>query len=210
MKKFFIIIHFFIFSSYLFAESYLFPAKDIKEIDIVINNGTINIKSANVKDIAIDITPSKSPSTDRQISVKDRELNVYLIDSEITDKTIINMTVPTTSNLEINSTVANININGLSGLLDIDATAGNVSITNFNGQLEIDSVDTPVKANGIFKSINIENTRANIILTIDKLPTSYNYSIKGSGNILFNTAKNIEKNSISIDSHEFDGVFTLK
>jgi hypothetical protein len=210
MKNFFIIISFFILSSYLFAESYSFPAKDVKEIDIVINNGTINIKSANVKDITIDITPNKSPNTDRQISVKDRELNVYLIDSEITDKTIINMVVPKPSNLEINSTLANININGLSGLLDIDTTAGNVDITNFNGQLEIDSVDTPVKANGIFKSISIENTRANIILTIDKLSTSYNYSIKGNGNILFNTPKNIEKDSISIDSHEFDGVFTLK
>jgi hypothetical protein len=158
----------------------------------------------------IDITPSKSPNTDRQISVKDRDLNVYLIDSEITDKTIVNMTVPKPSNLEINSTIANVNIDGVSGLLDIDTTAGNVNITNFNGQLEIDSVDTSVKANGIFKSINIENTRANIILTIDKLPASYNYSIKGSGNILFNTPKSLEKDSISIDSHEFDGIFTLK
>ncbi|MDR0618213.1 MAG: hypothetical protein LBG23_05620 [Endomicrobium sp.] len=210
MKKFFIIISFFIFSSYLFAESYSFPARNVKEIDIIINNGTINIKSSNVKDITIDITPSKSPKTDRQISVKDRELNVYLIDSEITDKTIINMTVPKISNLEINSTVATININGLSGLLDIDTTAGNVNITNFNGRLEIDSVDSPVRANGIFKSINIENTRANIVLTIDKLPAAYNYSIKGSGNILFNTPKNVEKDSISIDSHEFDGLFTLK
>jgi hypothetical protein len=211
MKKFFIVISFLIFSyCRLFAESYSFTANNIKEIDIVIHNGTLNIKSANTKDITIDITPNKSPNTDRQISVKDKELNVYLIDSEITDKTIINMTVPKTSNLEINSTIANINIDGLSGFLDIDTAAGNVNITNFNGQLEIDSIDTPVKASGIFKSLDIENTRANITLTIDKLPTSYNYSIKGGGNILFNTGKGVEKDKISIDSNEFYGVFALK
>jgi hypothetical protein len=210
MKKFFIVISFFVFSCYLLAESYSFPAKDIKEIDIVINNGTLNIKSANVKDITIDITPNKSPNTDRQISVKDKELNVYLIDSEITDKTIINMTIPKLSNLEINSTVANINIEDVSGILGIDATIGNINITNFNGQLEIDSVDTSVKANGIFKYLDIENTRANITLTIDKLPTSYNYSIKGGGNILFNIPKGINKDIVSIDSHEFNGTLTLK
>jgi hypothetical protein len=210
MKSFFVVISFFIFSCCLFAESYSFSAKDIKEIDIVINNGTLNIKPANTNDITINITPNKSPNIDRQISVKDKELNVYLIDSEITDKTIINMTVPKTSNLEINSTIANINIDRFSGLLDIDSTAGNVNITNFNGKLEIDSVDTPVKASGIFKSLDIENTRANITLTIDKLPTSYNYSIKGGGNVLFILSKGIEKDKVSIDSHEFDGIFTLK
>ncbi|MDR1417996.1 MAG: DUF4097 domain-containing protein [Endomicrobium sp.] len=210
MKKFFVPILLLVFSCYLFAESYLFPAKDIKEINIVINNGTLNIKSTNAKDIVIDISPNKSPNTDRQISVKDKELNVYLIDSEITDKTIINMSVPKQSNLEINSIVANINIYDVSGTLDLDATTGNINITNFNGQLEIDSIDTTVKASGIFKYIDIENTRANITVTLNKLPSNYNYSIKGGGNILFNAAKGINKANISIDSHEFDGTFTLK
>jgi hypothetical protein len=210
MKKFFIAISFFVFSCYLFAESYLFPAKNIKEINIVINNGTLNIKSTNTKDIAIDISPSKSLDTDRQISVKDKELNVYLIDSEITNKTIINMSIPKQSNLEINSTVANINIYDVSGILNIDATAGDINITNFNGQLEIDSIDTPVKASGIFKHIDIENSRANITVTLNKLPLNYSYTIKGGGNVVFNAGTGITKDSISIDSHEFDGVFILK
>jgi hypothetical protein len=201
---------FFVFSCYLFAESYSFPVKDIKQIDIVINNGTLNIKSANVKDITIDITPNKSQNTDRQISVKDKELNVYLIDSEITHKTVIDMTIPKQSNLEINSTLANINIDNVSGTLDIDSTAGNVNLTNFNGQLSIDTIDTPVQASGIFEYLDLENTRANITVTLHKLPANYSYTIKGGGSVSFSTSKGINKDNISIDSHEFDGIFTLR
>jgi hypothetical protein len=42
------------------------------------------------------------------------------------------MTIPKLSNLEINSTVTNINIEDVSGILGIDATIGNINITNFN------------------------------------------------------------------------------
>ncbi|MDR3195202.1 MAG: AAA family ATPase [Endomicrobium sp.] len=68
--------------------------------------------------VRIDITPSKSSSTDRQIYVVGgKELNVYLIDSEITENTVADMIVPKTTDMEINSTLANVTADNLSGFL---------------------------------------------------------------------------------------------
>jgi hypothetical protein len=92
--------------SYSYSENYIFPAKNISEIDITIKNGKLNVKSADVREIRIDITPNKSPSTDRQIHVTEgKELNIYLPDQGNTENTIVNMIVPKTTDLEINSTL---------------------------------------------------------------------------------------------------------
>jgi hypothetical protein len=212
MKKIFIAITMLcIFSCCSYAEDYIFPAKNIKEIDVIINNGTLNIKSANVKEIKITITPNKSSDVNRQIYlVGGKELNVYLVDSEITEQTIVDMIIPKTMDLEINSTLAKIIVDNLEGFLSIDTADGDVNVNNFKGKFELDTIRASVNANGIFKSLNIENSSAHIKVHLNKLPLFYDYSIQGSGNISFYLDKTIKKDNIVIDSHEFKGIFEIK
>lgn len=197
--------------SYSYSENYIFPAKNISEIDVIINNGKLNIKSADVREIRIDIMPNKSSSTDRRIHVTGgKELNVYLVDQEITENTIVTMIVPKTTDLEINSTLAYVTVNNLSGFLSVDAVAGDVAINNFNGKAELDSVDAKVNISGMFKSLDIESSRSTISVTINKIPSFYNYIIHGSGKITFKLGKDIKKNSFILDSHDFNGMLQIK
>jgi hypothetical protein len=194
-----------------YSENYIFPAKNITEIDIIIKNGKLNIKSADVREIRIDITPSKSSSTDRRIQVVgNKELNVYLVDQEITETTVVNMIVPKTTDMEINSTLAHVMASNLSGFLSVDAAAGTVIVNNFNGKAEIDTVDAKVNISGTFKSLDIESSRAAVSVTINKVPSFYNYAIHGNGKMTFKLDKNVKKNAFVLDSHDFSGALEIK
>jgi hypothetical protein len=199
------------FKSYSYSENYIFQAKNISEIDVIIKNGKLNVKSADVREIRIDITPNKSSSTDRRIHVTGgKELNVYLVDQEVTENTIINMIVPKTTDLEINSTLAHVTVDNLSGFLSIDAAAGDVVVNNFDGKAEIGTVDAKVNISGIFKSLDIESSRATVNVAINKVPSFYSYVIHGSGKMTFNLGKDIKKNSFILDSHDFNGMLEIK
>jgi hypothetical protein len=67
MNKCFFVLAFCLVACYSYSENYIFPAKDINEIDVIVANGEFNVRGADVKEIRIGITPSKSSSTDRQI-----------------------------------------------------------------------------------------------------------------------------------------------
>jgi hypothetical protein len=95
--------------------------------------------------------------------------NVYLIDSEITENTVINMLVPKAIDLEINSTLANISVDNLLGFLSIDAAAGSVTVNNFNGKAEIDTLDAEANISGIFKELDVESSRAEVNVTLNKV-----------------------------------------
>ncbi|MDR2436848.1 MAG: hypothetical protein LBD17_02070 [Endomicrobium sp.] len=197
--------------SYSYSENYIFPAKNISEIDIIINNGKLNVKSADVREIRIDITPDKSPSTDRRIHVTGgKELNIYLLDQEITENTIVNIIVPKTTDLEINSTCAHVTVNNLSGFLSIDTAAGDVAVNNFNGKVEIATIDAKVDISGIFKCLDIESSRATVNVTINKIPSFYTYGIHGSGKVTFKLGKDVKKDSLVLDSHDFNGTLEIK
>jgi hypothetical protein len=186
MNKCLLVLAFCVIACYSYAENYIFPAKNIKEIDIIIKNGKLNIKSTDVREIRIDITPSKSPSTDRQIYVVGgKELNVYLIDSKITENTVVNMLIPKTMDIEITSTLANVKVDNLSGFLNINATSGIAAVNNFNGKAGIDTADAKVDISGFFKSLDIESSKANINVTLNKVPSFYSYAIHGAGKMIF-------------------------
>ncbi|MDR2427714.1 MAG: DUF4097 domain-containing protein [Endomicrobium sp.] len=211
MNKFLFVLAFCFVTCYSYAENYIFPAKNINEIDIIIKNGKLNVKSANVREIRIDITPSKSSSTDRQIYVVGgKELNVYLVDSEITENTTVNIIVPKTADMEINSTLANVTVDNLSGFLSIDAAAGSVTVNNFNGKAEIDTIDAKVDISGFFKALDIESSKADINVTLNKVPSFYTYAIHGAGKMIFNLDKSVKRNNLVIDSHEFKGTLEIK
>ncbi|MDR3306258.1 MAG: hypothetical protein LBS61_01060 [Endomicrobium sp.] len=211
MNKCLLVLAFCFVACYSYGENYIFPAKNINEIDIIIKNGKLDVKSADVREIRIDITPSKSSSTDRQIYVVGgKELNVYLIDSEITENTVADMIVPKTIDMEINSTLANVTADNLSGFLSIDATAGTVAVNNFNGKAEIDAVDAKVDVSGTFKSLDIESSRGVVNVTLNKVPSFYAYAIHGAGKMTFNLDRSIKRDKLVIDSHEFKGILEIK
>jgi hypothetical protein len=120
------------------------------------------------------------------------------------------MIVPKTVDMEINSTLANLTVDNLSGFLSIGAAAGSVTVNNFNGKAEIDTIDAKVYISGVFKVLDIESSRADVNVTLNKVPSFYTYAIHGAGKMTFNLDKSIKRDHLVIDSHEFKGTLEIK
>ncbi len=205
MKKYLILAVLFAFSSLAYAERYTFSSNRVDEIDVVINAGTLNVKSADVKNITVEITPGGGSHAKRSVALKEKELNIYLVGEDITDKTVVNLTIPFTADLDINSKTAKVNVTGMSGSLDIDIADGEVNVKKFDGRFNVDTIYAKVNASGTFKELDIETSEADVNIEILKVPAFYEYSVEGSGNVRFTLGEKAQGKKLNIRSTEFYG-----
>jgi hypothetical protein len=212
MKKLLIFSALFIFSAAAYCEQYVYKAKTIKEIDIVISAGTLNIASAKTKDIIIDISPDKPENIQRRIGAEgDGDLKIYLDDISVTAETVVNITVPVSANdIEINSAGAYVRVSDVKGSLSIDSTEGKAEIKNFMGDFDIDAVNAEIAADGMFKQLDIESSGANIAVSMRKIPSLYDYSVEGSGNVTLNLPSQFVKARLKLEKKEFYGTLNIQ
>jgi len=195
------------FAGAAYAEKYSFPANKVSQIDVVINDGVLNVRSADVDEVSVNVTPEKSKYAKRHIKLRrDSQLEIYLDDDANTPDSIIDITVPAKKmDMEINSKRAKVDTANLKGRLSIDTAKGPVVVENFNGALEIDTVYGEVYASGIFERLDIESDNAAVRVKLRELPGSYSYSIEGAGSIIFDLDSGIKKKKFKIKSDEFTG-----
>lgn len=211
MKKLLIFASLFVFAAAAYAEQYIFNAGTVNEINIVMTVGTLNITSAKTKSIIIDITPDKSDNTERHIRIgEDKDLKIYLDDINITQDTVVNISVPKSKNdIEINSVNAEISALKLKGSLGIDASDGKVTVKDFIGDLSIDTVDAEIAAEGIFKELDIETSHANVDIKLRSIPSLYDYSIEGAGTVNLHLPSGFAKAKLKVERKEFYGTLNI-
>ncbi|MDR1195065.1 MAG: hypothetical protein LBL00_01140 [Endomicrobium sp.] len=212
MKKLLIFSALLVFSAAAYCEQYVYKAKTIKEIDIVISAGTLNIASAKTKDIVIDITPDKPENIQRRINAdSDGDLKIYLDDISVSAETVVNITVPVSANdIEINSSGAYVCVSDVKGSLSIDAAEGKAEVKNFLGDFDIDAVNAEVVAEGMFKKLDIESSGANIFVTMRKIPSLYDYSVEGDGNVILHLPSQFVKARLKLERKEFYGSLNIQ
>ncbi|MCL1901351.1 MAG: DUF4097 domain-containing protein [Endomicrobia bacterium] len=212
MKKLLIFAAIFIFNVPVYAEKYTYKASAVNEIDIVISVGTLNIASGKTRNIMVDITPDKPESLSRHIEIgSDGNLTMYFDDETITEKTVVNITLPSPkNNIEINSADAVVNISNIKGSLNISAMNGKISVKNFFGNLEVNTANAKVNAEGGFKTLNIQSSDADILVSLRKIPSLYEYSITGAGNITFKIPSDFAKARLKINKNEFYGTLNIQ
>lgn len=212
MRKLLVFMMLFVFTAAAYSEQYNFKASTIDEIDIVISAGTLNIMSGKTKDIIIDITPDKAENTQRHIKIgDDKELKVYLDDESINEETVVNITVPSSKNdIEINTVNASVNVSNIKGSLNIDTSNGKVDVSNFIGDFDVDTIDAEVKAEGIFKDLDIETSNADVSVTLRKIPSLYDYSVEGAGNVVFSIPSSFAKGRLKVEKKEFYGTLNIQ
>lgn len=212
MKKSIVFTLLFVLSGFAYAQVYTFPAEKIKEADIVIKDGTLNIKSGEVKEVSIEINSENKDRIAKKIYLSDEgeNLKAFFEDIDINENTVINMILPKNIEADIDSSNASIDIKGIQNDIDIEAKKSNINIEDFNGKLDLELIDSSIKAKGTFKDIDIKSSASNIELNLFSIPKKYEYEIKGNGDILINLPRNQKNKRLKFDTQEYMGSFQVQ
>ncbi|MCL2145348.1 MAG: hypothetical protein FWH43_07670 [Endomicrobia bacterium] len=213
MKKLLAFLMFFVFATPVYAETYAYKAKTIDKIDIVISAGTLNITSGKAKDIVIDIKPDKFENALRHAKVDEKgNLQLFFDGEEITGEAVINIAVPSAKNkIKINSANAAVNVSGIKGSLNVEAADGKVNVKKFFGDFKINTAKAEVNAEGGFKKLAVESgADAVILVSLRKIPSLYEYSVVGKGNVTLKIPSTFAKARLKVDKTEFQMALNIE
>ncbi|MDR1941794.1 MAG: hypothetical protein LBQ47_05655 [Endomicrobium sp.] len=207
MKKIILSALFFLLPAAVLADNYKFSPDGLKEINVVLDGGKVNIGAFAAEEISVKILPPSKDGLGRIVNTDDGKLSILLDDSAVNENAFVDIKLPKgNSTVYINSKKAEISASGINGFLSIEANSGSANIDKLNGDLYLSVIETKIKANGIFKSLDIENENADIEITLNNLPPGLHYyDVHGSGNIIFRLGKTVKKEKLKVGRSEFNG-----